>query len=148
MPKITPFLWFDKQAEEAANFYTSIFPNSRILSINKSSADTPSGPKGSVLTVSFILDGVEFTALNGGPNFKFNPSISFVVTCKDQEEIDYFWEKLSAVKEAEQCGWLQDKYGLSWQIIPDDLGELLSSESAMKAMLQMKKLVISDLKAQ
>lgn len=157
MSKITPFLWFDTKAEEAANFYTSVFsaaprrdlasggPNSKINQIVHASADTPSGPKGSVLVIDFELNGEKFTALNGGPAFKFNPSISFVISCKDQSEIDYFWEKLSAVPEAEQCGWLTDKYGLSWQVVPENIGELVSSEAGMKAMMEMKKLDIKAL---
>lgn len=146
MSKITPFLWFDNQAEEAANFYTSVFPNSKILGVVHSSADTPAGPKGMVLTVDFELDSTHFTALNGGDFVKFNEAVSFVISCKDQEEIDYYWEKLSAVPESEQCGWLKDKYGLSWQVVPENLGELLNSESAMKAMMEMKKLDIAELK--
>jgi predicted 3-demethylubiquinone-9 3-methyltransferase (glyoxalase superfamily) len=143
MQKITPFLWFDKEAEEAANFYISVFPNSKILSVDKASADTPSGPKGAVLTVSFELDGTTFTALNGGPYFKFSEAISFVIGCKDQKEIDYFWEKLSSVPQSEQCGWCKDKFGVSWQVIPENLGELIKSEEGMKAMLQMKKIEIA-----
>ena len=157
MPKIAPCLWFDKQSEEAADFYVSVFsaaprrdlasggPNSKILEVVKASADTPSGPKGSVLLVNFILDGQEFTALNGGPYFKLNEAVSFVINCKDQAEIDYYWEKLSAVPESEQCGWLKDKFGLSWQVVPENIGELVNSESGMKAMLEMKKLDIKAL---
>ena len=145
--KISPFLWFDSQAEEAAKFYVSVFENSKILTTSYYTADTPSEkPKGSVMTVNFELDGLEFTALNGGSIFKFNESISFVVKCKDQEEIDYFWEKLSNDPNAEQCGWLKDKFGLSWQIVPENLGELIKSEKSMQEMLKMKKIDIQALK--
>ncbi len=146
MQKITPFLWFNKEAEEAANFYTSVFPNSKILGTAYYSADNPSNlPKGSVMTISFELDGQKFTALNGGPVFKFNESISFVVLCKDQKEIDYYWEKLSSVPESEQCGWCKDRFGLSWQIIPENMGKLIKNEKGMQAMLKMHKIVIEDL---
>ena len=145
MLKITPFLWFDTQAGEAAKFYTSIFPNSKILSTSLYEADTPSGlPKGSVMTVNFEINEQEFTALNGGPVFKFTEAVSFVVKCKDQDEIDYYWEKLSAVAESEQCGWLKDKFGLSWQVIPENLGDLIKDEKGMQKMLKMKKIVIKD----
>lgn len=150
MAKISSFLWFDNQAEEAAKFYTSIFKNSDIKFMAKHSEETAKAsnlPAGSVLTVNFTLEGQEFTALNGGPLFKFNESISFVVSCKDQEEIDYYWDKLSAVPASEQCGWLKDKYGLSWQIVPENLGELLSSPGAIAVMMKMKKMVIADLKS-
>lgn len=147
MQKISPFLWFDKEAEEAAKFYTSIFPNSKILFTSYYEAETPSGfSKGTVMTVNFILDGQEFTALNGGPIYKFNESISFVVKCKTQEEVDHFWDKLSFVKESEQCGWLKDKFGVSWQIIPKNMGELINNEKSMQKMLAMKKIIIEDLK--
>src|SRR5687767_4520429 len=117
MQKISPFLWFDDQAEEAANFYTSIFKNSKILNIARYGEVGP-GPKGSVMTVAFQLDGQEFIALNGGPHFKFTEAISFVVNCKTQKEVDDLWEKLSDGGEKVQCGWLKDKYGVSWQIVP------------------------------
>lgn len=147
MPKITPFLWFDKEAEEAAKYYTSVFPNSKILTTTHYEAENPSNmAKGSVMTVNFILNGQEFTALNGGPAFKFNEAVSFVVNCRDQKEIDYYWEKLSANPQNEQCGWCKDKFGLSWQIVPENLGELIKNESAMKAMLAMKKIVIDNLR--
>jgi len=146
MQKILPFLWFDTQAEDAANFYVSVFKNSKILSKTTYQTETPSNlPVGSVMTISFVLDGQEITALNGGPIFKFNEAISFVVTCKNQEEIDYYWEKLSAVPKSEQCGWLKDRFGLSWQIVPENLGELIKTEKATQAMLKMKKIVIKDL---
>lgn len=152
MQKITPFLWFDKEAEEAVNFYTSIFKNSRIVSIKRYPEGPLEGPmkgmEGKVLTAVFELDGQKFMALDGGPIFKFNESISMYVSCKDQEEVDYYWEKLSAVPESEQCGWLKDKYGLSWQIVPEALPELLNADKSgrvMQAMLKMKKINIADL---
>ena len=152
MPKITPFLWFDSQAEEAANFYVSIFKNSKVGEVSRYGESGP-GPKGSAMTVAFELDGQKFTALNGGPVFKFTEAISLVVNCENQEEIDYFWEKLSSEGGQEvQCGWLKDKYGLSWQIVPTILPELVKSddpkksERVMKALMQMKKLDIGKLK--
>jgi predicted 3-demethylubiquinone-9 3-methyltransferase (glyoxalase superfamily) len=146
MKKITPCLWFDQNAEEAANFYVSVFKNSKIISKVENTAENPSQtPVGSVLVVNFQLNGEEFMALNGGPFFKFSEAVSFVVKCKDQEEIDYYWEKLSAVPEAEQCGWLKDKFGLSWQIVPENMGELVKTEKSMQAMLSMKKIIIKDL---
>jgi len=150
MPKITPFLWFDNNAEEAANFYTSIFKNSKISQARRYGDGGP-GPKGTVMTISFTLDGLELTALNGGPLFKFNESISFLVHCKTQEEVDYFWDKLVAGGQKSQCGWLKDKFGLSWQIVPDILIELLGdkdpakSQRVMQAMLQMNKIDIQKL---
>lgn len=147
MKQITPCLWFDNEAEEAAKFYTSIFPNSKILETVPFNVDTPSNkPIGSVMTVDFEINGQHFTALNGGPYFKMNEAISFQVFCKDQAEIDSYWEKLSAVPESEQCGWCKDKFGMSWQIVPENIGELVKSEAAMKVMLEMKKIVIADLK--
>jgi predicted 3-demethylubiquinone-9 3-methyltransferase (glyoxalase superfamily) len=151
MQKITPFLWFDNQAEEAANFYVSIFKNSKIVKIARYGEAGP-GPKGSAMTVVFQLNGQEFIALNGGPHFKFTEAVSFSVDCKTQEEVDEFWEKLSAGGEEGQCGWLKDKYGLSWQVNPAVLGELLSdpdpqkSKRVMEAMLKMKKIDIKALK--
>jgi predicted 3-demethylubiquinone-9 3-methyltransferase (glyoxalase superfamily) len=148
--KITPFLWFDGQAEEAAGFYTSIFPNSKTGKIVRCGAAGP-GPPGSALTVAFELDGQAFVALNGGPHFKFTEAVSFVVNCQTQDEVDTYWEKLSAEGEG-QCGWLKDKFGLSWQIVPTVLPELLSdpdpekSQRVMKAVLTMKKLDIAALK--
>ena len=128
MQKITPFLWFDNQAEEAAKFYVSVFKNSKIKQITHYTGEELPDRKGQVMTVSFELDGQEFTALNGGPQFKFTEAVSFVINCDTQEEIDYFWEKLSADPKAEQCGWLKDRYGLSWQITPAVLRELLGGE--------------------
>ena len=153
--KITPFLWFDDQAEEAAKFYTSIFKNSKIGTIaryDEETAKVARRPKGSVMTVAFQLEGQEFVALNGGPLFKFSEAISFVVNCETQEEVDYFWDKLSAGGKTQQCGWLKDKYGLSWQVVPIVLNELIEdkdpvrSQRVMKAMLEMEKLEIAGLK--
>jgi len=148
---ISPFLWFDTQAEDAAKHYVSIFSNSKILKVSRY-GDAGPGPKGSVLTVTFELDGQRFTALNGGPRFKFTEAISFVIDCKTQEEVDHFWSKLSAGGEESQCGWLKDKFGLSWQVIPTVLGELITdpdpakSKRAMEAMLKMKKIDIAALR--
>jgi predicted 3-demethylubiquinone-9 3-methyltransferase (glyoxalase superfamily) len=150
MPKITPFLWFDTQAEEAARFYTSIFKNSRIVQVARY-GDAGPGPKGSVMTVLFELDGQPFIALNGGPHFKFNESVSFSFECNTQQEVDEYWNKLTAGGQESQCGWLKDKYGLSWQVNPKVLGQMLSdadpqkSKRAMEAMLQMKKIDIATL---
>lgn len=148
MEKITPFLWFNKEAEEAANFYTSIFKNSKITTVTRYSeaASQAAGmPKDSVMTVAFQIEGQNFTAINGGPVFKFTEAISFVINCETQKEIDHYWERLSegGDPKAQQCGWLKDKYGLSWQIVPSQLGELMSDSSkagrVMSALLQMKK---------
>ena len=157
MEKITPCLWFDSNAEEAVNFYTAIFKNSKIGKISrygKEGYEIHGKPEGTVLTVEFELNGQRFTALNGGPLFKFNEAISFQVGCESQEELDYYWGKLSegGDKNAQRCGWLKDKYGVSWQIIPSILGEMLQdknakkSASVMKALLQMGKLDIKTLK--
>lgn len=146
MQKITPCLWFDNEAQEAANFYVSIFSNSKITNTTKYMSETPSNkPVGSVLTVEFEINGQPFTALNGGPFFKINEAISFQVYCKDQAEIDAYWEKLSAVPESEQCGWLKDKFGVSWQIVPENMEELIKTEKQMKALLSMKKIDIQKL---
>lgn len=151
MPKITPFLWFDGQAEEAAKFYVSVFKNSKILRVTRY-GDAGPGPKGSVMTVEFELDGEEFTALNGGPEFKFTEAVSFTVHCKTQAEVDEFWNKLSAGGKEVECGWLKDKYGLSWQITPDILSEMLNdpdpqkAKRVMEAMMKMKKIDIDALK--
>jgi predicted 3-demethylubiquinone-9 3-methyltransferase (glyoxalase superfamily) len=150
--RITPFLWFDGQAEEAANFYVSIFPNSKVCATSRYGEAGP-GPKGSVMTVAFDLDGLSFTALNGGPMFRFTEAISLVVHCETQAEVDHYWDKLSAGGQQVQCGWLKDKYGLSWQIVPDALIELVQdkdpakSQRVMAAMMQMKKIDIAGLKA-
>jgi predicted 3-demethylubiquinone-9 3-methyltransferase (glyoxalase superfamily) len=155
MQKITPFLWFDDKAEEAAKFYVSIFKNSKMGSITRYSdeaAKASGRPKGTVMTVSFQLDGQEFTALNGGPHFKFSEAISFVVNCETQAEVDKFWEKLSEGGEKSRCGWLKDKYGLSWQVVPTVLVTMLQDKDAekskrvMAAVLQMDKLDIKTLK--
>ena len=156
MQKIIPFLWFDNNAEEAAKFYTSIFKNSKIMDIDyygESAAEVSGRPKGTVMTVTFELEGQRFMALNGGPIFKFSPAISFFVNCQTQEEVDDLWEKLSeGGGEKEQCGWLKGKFGVSWQIVPNVLGEMLQdkdlkkSERVMKAMLQMKKIDIQGLR--
>ena len=145
MTKITPFLWFDTQAEEAMNFYVSVFKNSKVNNVSR-------GPDGKAFTVSFELNGQEFMGLNAGPQFKFNEAVSFFVNCKDQAEVDYYWEKLTADGgEESMCGWLKDKYGLSWQIIPKALGELMGdpdpvkSQRVMQAMLQMQKIIVADL---
>jgi predicted 3-demethylubiquinone-9 3-methyltransferase (glyoxalase superfamily) len=148
MQKITPFLWFDNQAEEAMNFYVSIFRDSRVLKVVRC-GDAGPGPKGSVLTAAFDLDGCRFTALNGGPHFKFSEAVSFVVNCETQAEIDDLWDKLSAGGQVQQCGWLKDKFGLSWQIVPTILPELLSdpekSGRVMQAVMKMVKLDIAAL---
>jgi predicted 3-demethylubiquinone-9 3-methyltransferase (glyoxalase superfamily) len=150
MQKITPFLWFDGNAEQAASFYISIFKNSRMGNIARY-GDAGPGPKGSVMSVTFQLEGQEFFALNGGPHFKFTPAISFFVDCKTQDEVDDLWDKLSAGGRTDRCGWLQDKFGLSWQIIPTVLGQLLGDKDperakrAMQAMLQMTKIDIAKL---
>jgi predicted 3-demethylubiquinone-9 3-methyltransferase (glyoxalase superfamily) len=150
MPKITPFLWFDGNAEEAMNFYVSIFKNSKVVKVTRYGVGGP-GPSGSVMSATFQLQGQEFFALNGGPQFTFTPAISFFVNCETQPEVDELWEKLSAGGKKERCGWLKDKYGLSWQIIPSALGKLLSdpdpekSKRVMMAMLQMDKIDIAGL---
>ncbi len=154
MQKLTTCLWFDHQAEEAAKFYVSIFKNSKIGAIShygEEAAKAAGIPKGSVMTVNFTLDGQQFMGLNGGPTFKFTSAISFMVNCKDQKELDRFWSKLSAGGEILECGWLKDKYGLSWQIVPAAIGKWMSGKDpkrsgrAMHALLQMKKLDIKTL---
>jgi len=156
MQKFYPNLWFDTQAEEAANFYVSIFPGSKLLNTThypEVGQEVSGMAPGTVMTVEFELNGQKFTGLNGGPIFKFNEAVSFVVPCDSQEEIDEIWGKLSAVPESEQCGWLKDKYGVSWQIVPSNMDELLSGNDeagnnrAMEAMLKMHKLDIAGLKA-
>ena len=151
MQKITPFLWFDDQAEEAAHFYVSIFKHSKVLTTAHYGEGGP-GPKGSVMTIAFELEGVPFTALNGGPNFRFTEAISFVIHCATQQEIDYYWERLREGTSAPgQCGWLKDKYGLSWQVVPSELPQLLSGDSArsqrvMQSLMKMTKLELPELK--
>lgn len=152
MPKITPFLWFDNQAEEAMNFYVSIFKNSKVGSVTRYGEAGP-GPKGTVMSATFQLDGQDFFALNGGPLFKFTEAISFYVNCETQTEIDYFWDKLVSGGTPSRCGWLKDRYGPSWQIIPTALGQMLGDKDArkaarvMQAMLQMQKIDIKKLEA-
>lgn len=150
MPKIAPFLWFDGKAEEAANFYVSLFKNSRITSVNRYGEAGP-GPKGMVMAVTFELEGQQFMALNGGPQFSFTPAISFFVSCDTQQEVDYLWEKLSEGGKPNRCGWLDDRFGLTWQIIPTALMKLMSdpdpekSKRVMQAMLQMEKIDVKRL---
>ncbi|MFC8828819.1 VOC family protein [Streptomyces sp. NPDC057137] len=152
MPRITPNLWFDGQAEQAAEFYIGIFPNSRITGITHYGEAGP-GPAGTVLTVDFELDGFRYTGINGGPQFTFDEAISFLIECADQEEVDHYWYKLSAGGEEGPCGWLKDKYGLSWQVAPGGMNELLNdpdqerAQRAMKAMLGMKKIDLAALRA-
>lgn len=143
-PRITPFLWFDSNAEEAVDFYLTVFKNSRRLDELRPGGDHP-GSKSSILTLAFELDGQKFTAINGGPMFKFTEAVSFVVRCDSQQEVDHYWSKLSAGGSESQCGWLKDKFGLSWQIVPARLPELLKHPKAMQAMLKMKKLDIAEL---
>jgi predicted 3-demethylubiquinone-9 3-methyltransferase (glyoxalase superfamily) len=151
MQKITPFLWFDNQAEEAVNFYVSVFKNSKIVRISRYGEAGP-GPKGTVMTAKFVIEGQEFVALNGGPVFTFSPAISFVVNCETQEEVDRLWEQLSHGGEKQQCGWLKDTFGVSWQIVPVVMVEMLNdpdpvkSQRVMKAMLLMDKIDIKILK--
>ena len=148
--KINPFLWFDTQAEDAVKFYASVFKNSKIGTISRY-GDAGPGPKGSVMTASINIEGIEFVALNAGPLFKFNESISFVINCEDQAEVDYYWEKLTAGGEESMCGWLKDKFGLSWQVTPVRLIELVSNKDpqkanrAMQAMMKMRKIDIATI---
>ena len=150
--KITPFLWFDGNAEEAVNFYTSIFKNSKVTKVARF-GDNPHGEKGKVMTMEFEIEGMTFTALNGGPEYKFSQAISFLVNCETQAEVDHLWDKLSAGGEVQQCGWLLDKFGLAWQIVPTLLGKLMSDKDpvkanrVMQAMLQMVKLDMAKLQA-
>lgn len=152
MQKITPFLWFDNQAEEAMNFYTAIFRDAKIGNVARYGEAGP-GPAGSVLTASFELEGLQFTALNGGPHHQFNHAVSFQVSCETQEDVDHFWDSLSEGGRTEQCGWLRDKFGLSWQVVPTALPRLLGqadgdkANRVMQAMLQMEKLDIAKLEA-
>ncbi len=151
MKTITPNLWFDGNAKEAADFYVSVFPDSKIISTvnypntaEEGLADFQLDMAGKVLTVEFELSGNHFIAINAGPQFKFNESVSFSIPCKDQEEIDYYWEKLSKVPESEQCGWCKDQYGLSWQVVPEDMDELMGRPGAFAKMMPMHKIVIAD----
>jgi predicted 3-demethylubiquinone-9 3-methyltransferase (glyoxalase superfamily) len=152
MQKITPSLWFDNNAEEAMNYYCDVFPNSQINHIEKypdeSLDEHFKGMSGKVINGQFTLDGVDFICLDGGPVFRFNEAVSLTVTCQDQAEIDHYWEKLSAYPENEQCGWCKDKFGVSWQIIPANMGELIGrNPAAMQAMMKMKKIVIAELES-
>jgi predicted 3-demethylubiquinone-9 3-methyltransferase (glyoxalase superfamily) len=148
--KITPFLWFNDRAEEAANFYTSVFRQSRIKQVSRYGENAPM-PKGTVMIVTFELAGQEFIALNGGPQYSFSPAISFIIHCDDQEEIDHYWDLLQSEDSLNQCGWLQDKFGVTWQVVPRILGELMNSGDAarssrvMQALWKMGKIIISDL---
>jgi predicted 3-demethylubiquinone-9 3-methyltransferase (glyoxalase superfamily) len=143
-PRITPFLWFDSNAEEAVEFYLTVFKNSRRLHAMRNTGDAP-GPKGGILTIAFELDGQRFTALNGGPTYKFTEAISFVVRCDSQAEVDEYWSKLTTGGSEIQCGWLKDKFGLCWQIVPTRLPELIKHPKAMQAMMRMKKIDIAEL---
>jgi predicted 3-demethylubiquinone-9 3-methyltransferase (glyoxalase superfamily) len=152
MPRITPFLWFDGQAEDAMNFYLGIFPNSRTLEVTRCGEAGP-GPEGSVLVASFELDGQRFNALNGGPQFRFTEAVSFVIDCADQAQVDHYWDRLSDGGTPQQCGWLKDRFGVSWQVVPTVLPDLLGDPDparagrAMRAMLQMTRLDIAALRA-
>ena len=150
MPAITPSLWFDNNLEEAVEFYTAVFPNSHVEGLNRYT-DAGPGSSGAVMSGSFVLDGTRFTAINGGPQFPFTEAVSFTVNCKDQEEVDYYWDRLTNGGQESQCGWLKDRYGLSWQIVPQRLYELINDPdparamAATKAMLGMRKIVVADL---
>jgi predicted 3-demethylubiquinone-9 3-methyltransferase (glyoxalase superfamily) len=153
VPRITPSLWFDGNAEEAARFYTSIFPNSRVDKVVKAATDVPGIPKGDALTVEWTLDGTKFIGINGGPDFKFNESISFTIDCQDQAEVDRYWDELTKDGgKPDVCGWLKDRFGLSWQVVPRQMNEMLQSEDraaaerATKAMLEMTKLDVAKLR--
>ena len=143
-PRITPFLWFDSNAEEAVEFYLSIFKDSRRISELRNPGNAP-GPQGGILTIDFELDGVRFTALNGGPQYKFNPAVSFFIRCESQQEIDYYWDRLTDGGGEVACGWLYDKFGLSWQVVPANIAELVGNRKGMEAMMTMKKLDIAAL---
>ena len=143
-PRITPFLWFNNNAEEAVEFYLSIFRNSRRLSELRNDGNAP-GPRGSILTIAFELDGQRFTALNGGPVYTINEAVSFVVRCDNQEEVDYYWDRLTSGGTEIQCGWLKDKFGVTWQVVPSKLPELIRNSKAMKAMMGMKKINLAEL---
>lgn len=149
--KITPNLWFDGNAEEAVNYYVSVFPGSRVIttahypnSTEEGLADFQKDLAGKALTIDFELNGQHFTAINAGPEFKFNEAVSFAIYCKDQDEIDYYWEKLSRVPESEQCGWCKDQFGLSWQVVPENMDQLMQRPNAFAKLMEMKKLVIED----
>ncbi len=143
-PRISPFLWFDDNAEQAVDFYLSVFKNSRRVGELRNTGDAP-GPKGGILTIAFELDGIRFTALNGGPQYKFNPAVSFVVRCDNQDEIDYYWERLTSGGTEIQCGWLVDRFGVSWQVVPANIAGLIKNSNGMQAMMKMKKFDIAEL---
>jgi len=146
VPRISPFLWFDENAEEAVNFYLTIFKNSRKLNELRGAVDTPGAPKGNVLTISFELDGQKFTALNGGPDHSFNEAVSFVVRCDNQDEIDFYYSKLLEGGGSEiACGWVKDKFGVHWQVVPAHIGDLIRTPKGMEAMMKMKKFDIATL---
>lgn len=146
--RITPFLWFDTNAEAAVAFYLSVFPNSRQLSVLRASTDTPAAPAGAVLTIAFELAGIRFTALNGGPALKFTDAVSFMIHCRNQDEIDHYWSHLTSGGGQEiACGWLRDKFGLAWQVIPIQIFDLLRHPAAMRAMMGMKKMILAELEA-
>ena len=152
MKNIVPSLWFgDNNCEEAVNYYTSVFPNSEIMTVERYPDENLdehfAGMSGKIITIEFTLNGQRFTALDGGPSFHFSEAISLIIECDDQDEIDYFWGKLSHVKESEQCGWVKDKFGLSWQIVPYNMGELLKTDTQIQAMMQMKKIIIAELES-
>jgi predicted 3-demethylubiquinone-9 3-methyltransferase (glyoxalase superfamily) len=149
--KITPNLWFDGNAKEAVGYYVSVFPNSSVVSTEyypnsaeEGLADFQKDMAGKELVIDFLLNGQRLTAINAGPEFKFNEAVSFAISCKDQEEIDYYWEKLSSVPESEQCGWCKDRFGLSWQVVPENMGELMKRSNAYAHMMQMKKIIVAD----
>jgi predicted 3-demethylubiquinone-9 3-methyltransferase (glyoxalase superfamily) len=144
-PRISPFLWFNSNAEEAVDFYLSVFKNSRRVGQLLHDGNA-AGPKGTPLTIAFDLDGQRFTALNGGPTYTFNPAVSFVIRCDNQDEVDYYWERLTSGGTEVQCGWLTDKFGVSWQVVPAKIGELIKKHKAMQAMMKMVKLDIAELK--
>jgi predicted 3-demethylubiquinone-9 3-methyltransferase (glyoxalase superfamily) len=152
MTTINPFLWFDRQAEEAANFYCTVFKDSEITAVTRAAADNPSNKKDEAMTVAFKLNGQLFVALNGGPQFKFNESISFVINCETSQDVDYYWSRLTEGGQPGRCGWLKDRYGISWQVVPTGLGEVLGDEDpvraqrAMEAMLKMSKLDLGAMK--
>ena len=143
-PRISPFLWFNDNAEEAVDFYISVFRNSRRVSELRNNGMAP-GPKGGILTISFDLDGQRFTALNGGPTYVFNPAVSFVIRCDSQDEVDYYWERLTREGTEVQCGWLVDKFGVSWQVVPSELPNFIKHPKAMQAMMSMKKIDLAEL---
>jgi predicted 3-demethylubiquinone-9 3-methyltransferase (glyoxalase superfamily) len=143
-PRISPFLWFNDNAEEAVDFYISVFKNSRRVGELRNNGEAP-GTKGGILTIAFELDGLRFTALNGGPTYSFNPAVSFVIRCDNQDEVDYYWERLTKGGTEVQCGWLTDKFGVSWQVVPANIAELIKTPKGMQAMMKMVKFDIAEL---